>query len=90
MRKLLAIGLLLGFTGMVKGQSEDSVFISKISDEILVSGKIYDNLRVLCKTVGGRLSGSPQKFKAEEWGVNTLKAAGADKVWLQECRCRIG
>jgi len=86
MRKLLAIGLFLGFTGMVKGQSEDSLFISKISDEILVSGKIYENLRVLCKTVGGRLSGSPQKFKAEEWGVNTLKAAGADKVWLQECK----
>ena len=71
---------------MVKGQSEDSLFISKIADEILVSGKIYDNLRVLCKTVGGRLSGSPQKYKAEEWGMRTLKEAGADKVWLQECK----
>ncbi len=72
--------------GLVNAQSEDSLFISKISDEILVSGKIYDNLKVLCKTVGGRLSGSPQKFKAEQWGVNTLKEAGADKVWLQECK----
>jgi len=71
---------------MVFAQSDDSLFISKIAGEILVSGKIYDNLRVLCKTVGGRLSGSPQKFKAEKWGEATLKAAGADKVWLQECK----
>ena len=86
MRKLLAFCLLLGSNSLLMAQQEDSVFISKIADEILVSGKIYDNLRVLCKTVGGRLSGSPQKYKAEEWGMTTLKAAGADKVWLQECK----
>ncbi|MEP6746571.1 MAG: M20/M25/M40 family metallo-hydrolase [Bacteroidota bacterium] len=86
MRLLFIFSLLLVCNCVVIAQSEDSLFISKISDEILVSGKIYDNLRVLCKTVGGRLSGSPQKFKAEEWGMNTLKAAGADKVWLQECK----
>ncbi len=86
MRKFLAFCLLLGSNSLLMGQQEDSVFISKIADEILVSGKIYDNLRVLCKTVGGRLSGSPQKYKAEEWGEATLKAAGADKVWLQECK----
>ncbi|MEO5682227.1 MAG: M20/M25/M40 family metallo-hydrolase [Chitinophagaceae bacterium] len=86
MRKWLAFYILLGFTGMVKGQAEDSLFISKIADEILVSGKIYDNLRVLCKTAPARLSGSPQKAKAEEWGMRTLKEAGADKVYLQECK----
>ena len=86
MRKLLAFCMFLGLTGILNAQSDDSLFISKVADEILVSGKIYDNLRVLCKTVGGRLSGSPQKFKAEEWGLKTLKEAGADKVWLQECK----
>lgn len=86
MRKCLAFCVLLGFSGMVNAQSEDSLFISKIADEILVSGKIYENLRVLCKTVGGRLSGSAQKFKAEQWGLETLKAAGADKVSLQDCK----
>ncbi len=86
MRKCLAFCLFLSLTGMLHAQSADSLFISKIADEILVSGKIYANLRELCKTVGGRLSGSPQKFKAEEWGVRTLKAAGADKVLLQECK----
>ena len=84
--KCLAFCLLIGFATRANAQSDDSVFISKVSDEILVSGKIYANLRVLCKTVGGRLSGSPQKFKAEQWGINVLREAGADKVSLQECR----
>ena len=84
--RLLFFLSLLACSSMAVAQSDDSLFISKIADEILSTGKIYDNLRVLCKTVGGRLSGSPQKFKAEEWGVQTLKAAGADKVYLQECK----
>ncbi len=83
----LLIGFCILFCGSITlhAQNDDSVFISKIAGEILVSGKCYDNLRVLCKTVGGRLSGSPQMYKAEEWGVKTLKEAGADKVWLQDC-----
>ncbi|MEP7278461.1 MAG: M20/M25/M40 family metallo-hydrolase [Bacteroidota bacterium] len=85
MRALIVFCLLLGCQDTLFAQREDSVFIAKIADEILVSGKIYDNLRVLCKTVGGRLSGSPQMYKAEAWGVKTLKQAGADKVYLQEC-----
>ena len=85
MRLLIGYCMLLCCSNALKAQTDDSVFISKIAGEILVSGKCYDNLRVLCKTVGGRLSGSPQMYKAEEWGVNTLKAAGADKVWLQDC-----
>jgi hypothetical protein len=67
-------------------QTNDSVFIAGMSDEVLVNSNAYDNLRVLCKTIGGRLAGSPQIYKAETWGVNALKAAGADKVWLQECK----
>lgn len=67
-------------------QNEDSIMIRKIADEVLENGKAYDNLRVLCKTVGGRLAGSPQMLKAEAWGVKTLQQSGADKVWLQECK----
>ncbi|HTL06732.1 MAG TPA: M20/M25/M40 family metallo-hydrolase [Chitinophagaceae bacterium] len=86
MRKLLVFCMLLMAQSTLLAQADDSIFISKIADEILVSGKIYENLRVLCKTVGGRLSGSPQKYKAEQWGMSTLQAAGADKVYLQECK----
>ena len=67
-------------------QKEDSIQIRRIADDILENGKAYDNLRVLCKTVGGRLAGSPQMHKAEAWGVKTLQQSGADKVWLQECK----
>ncbi len=66
-------------------QNEDSLLIRRISSEILLNGKAYSNLYELCKTVGARLSGSPGMYKAEEWGVKTLTAMGADKVYKQQC-----
>lgn len=66
-------------------QNEDSIFIRRIADEILVNGKAYDNLRFLTKQIGGRLAGSPQMVKAEQWGLKTLQALNPDKAWLQEC-----
>lgn len=83
--KKIWLGLLLLIANGALAQTDDSMFIKKISDEILVRGKAYENLRVLCKTVGARLSGSPQMYKAEDWGVAALKQAGATKVYLQEC-----
>jgi carboxypeptidase Q len=82
--KKIWLGLLLIANGAL-AQTDDSILIKKISDEILVRGKAYENLRVLCKTVGARLSGSQQMYQAEEWGVAALKQAGATKVYLQEC-----
>lgn len=85
MRRLF-IGIISLLPGTILfAQQEDSVFIKHLSDEILVNGKAYDNLRELTKNIGGRLSGSPQMVKAEKWGMNTLKQSGADKVWMQEC-----
>lgn len=83
-RKMFASLLLLSAFS-ASGQKEDSLMIRKIADEILTNGKAYEYLRVLCKTVGGRVAGSPQMQKAEAWGVKSLQDAGADKVWLQEC-----
>jgi len=85
MRKILiiAISFLLVTNGF--SQSEDSMMIKKISDEILTNGKAYDNLHYLTKQIGGRLSGSAQMVKAEKWGVALMKESGADKAWLQEC-----
>jgi carboxypeptidase Q len=67
------------------GQNEDSVMIRHIADEILLHSKAYDNLHDLTKNIGGRLTASPQFYKAEQWGLKTLKQSGADKTWLQEC-----
>ncbi|HSC39802.1 MAG TPA: M28 family peptidase, partial [Chitinophagaceae bacterium] len=86
MLRWMAIGLPLILGKMAGAQTNDSAFIARLADEVLVNGKAYDNLRVLCKQVGGRLAGSPQIYKAEKWGTEALKAAGADKVYLQECQ----
>src|SRR6476620_11660322 len=66
-------------------QDTDSVFISRISNQILTNGKAYDDLRVLTKQIGGRLSGSPQMVKAEQWGLKTMQGLHPENAWLQEC-----
>lgn len=85
MRQIITMILVFFASGRLAAQNADSVFIRKIADEVLVNGKAYDNLYYLCKQIGGRLSASPQMYKAEEWGRNTLTQSGADKVWMQEC-----
>ncbi|WP_133441007.1 M20/M25/M40 family metallo-hydrolase [Chryseobacterium salivictor] len=65
-------------------QSTDSVQFKNISDEILVNGTAYENLRELTQNIGHRLSGSAAYEKAADWAVQKLKAAGADKVWKEE------
>ncbi len=66
-------------------QSEDSLMIKKIADEILLNGKAPQNLYTLCKSVGTRLSGSAGMYKAEAWGLKVLEEAGAEKAYLQQC-----
>jgi carboxypeptidase Q len=85
MKKILfAFVFLLAATVSV-AQKEDSLFIRQIADEILVNGKAYDDLRVLTKQIGARLSGSPQMVKAEQWGLKTFQSLNPDKAWLQQC-----
>jgi hypothetical protein len=79
-----SIALLLAATG-VQAQNADSLFLRRLADEILVNSQAYENLRHLTKKIGGRLAGSPQMVKAEQWGLGAMKAANAEKAWLQEC-----
>ena len=67
-------------------QNTDSVMIRRMADEILVNGKAYQNLHSLCKTVGGRVAGSPQMVKAENWGRDALQSAGAENIRFQACQ----
>jgi carboxypeptidase Q len=85
MKKQLLIAAFGLISWTVKAQNEDSIFIRQLANEILTNAKAYENLRVLTKTIGGRLAGSPQMVKAEQWGEKAMKEAGADAVWLQEC-----
>lgn len=49
------------------------------------NGIAYESLYQLCKNIGARLSGSPQMYKAEQWGRELMERLGADKVYLQPC-----
>lgn len=70
----------------VHAQQDDSTILRRLADAVLSSGSAYESLRTLCKTVGPRLSGSPGMVKAEAWARQALQAAGAEKIWLQECQ----
>lgn len=83
MPRFLFGSFLFLFAGSVKAQS-DSVFIRKIADEIFQHSKAYSNLHTLTKTVGPRLSGSPQTYTSEKWAQEALKQAGAERVYLQK------
>jgi hypothetical protein len=63
----------------------DSTWIRRVANEILTNGQAYNNLRVLTKTIGGRLAGSPQMYQAEDWGFKALQTAGSDNTWKQAC-----
>lgn len=63
----------------------DSSLIRSLFTQALTHNAAYEDLRVLCKQVGPRLSGSANGQKAVEWGQRVLRAAGADSVWLQPC-----
>lgn len=57
-----AFGFVSGFS-----QNKDSLQIRRIYDYYLTNSQCYSNLEQLCKTIGGRLSGSPQAAQAVEW-----------------------
>lgn len=65
-------------------QEEEAEMIRSIYDETLTQGEAYENLRYLCKNIGGRVAGSPQNAAAVEWGKQLMEAYGFDKVFLQE------
>jgi carboxypeptidase Q len=79
---LLISTLLFGFTAVHAQQ--DSLMLRKLYDEALVNGQSYQNLRYLCKNIGGRLSGSANAQKAVDWGKKLMESYGFDHVFLQE------
>src|SRR5687767_13496320 len=85
MRRCFLLLCILTAVIQAAAQKEDSAMIKKISDEILSHSKAYENLRYLTKQIGGRLAGSPQMVKSEQWGLKIMQESGADKAWMQEC-----
>jgi carboxypeptidase Q len=85
MKKITLLLLLSVFGGVLFAQ-KDSTFIRKIYDEALDRGQCYENLRVLCKDVGARLTGSAEAVMAIEWAENLLDSYGFDHVYLQKIK----
>jgi carboxypeptidase Q len=83
--KLRILAAIFGIGLFHSASAQDSLMFRKLADEIMLHGNCYNDLRVLCKTVGNRLSGSPAAAKAVTWGEKAMKAAGADRVYLQAC-----
>ncbi|HEY5534405.1 MAG TPA: M20/M25/M40 family metallo-hydrolase [Ignavibacteria bacterium] len=86
--KILLALLILVISGKVISQSDDSLIIRNIYSEALTSSISYENLRYLCKNIGGRICGSPQSEIAIDWVKNVLKDMNLDNVYLQECRVK--
>ena len=66
MKKFIAAVLISTCGFDAQAQNEDSAFIRRIDDELLLNSTAYKNLEILTKQIGARLSGSPQMVKAEE------------------------
>jgi hypothetical protein len=81
-RLLCSLLFLLSLISSAAAQP-DSAILKSLRDEILLRGRCYDNLRLLTKTIGHRLSGSPEAARAIQWGLQAMRDAGADTAWLQ-------
>jgi carboxypeptidase Q len=63
---------------------KDSAMIRAFFDEELKNGKCHDNLRILCKDYGKRVSGSVIAAGAVEWSYKLMQQYGFDTVYKQE------
>jgi len=85
MMKKTAVIFFILFSQLITvfGQSQDSLMLRKIYNESLEHGQAYNYLKVLCKQIEHRLSGSPEAEKAVKWAEKSMKDFGADTVFLQ-------
>ena len=83
-KNVLAFGLFF-ISITAYSQNGDSVQVAKIVAETMTNGTAYTNLRMLCKQVGSRLSGSSNHYKAVLLTREMLRKIGVDTVYLQEC-----
>jgi carboxypeptidase Q len=86
MKKKVFSFLLIFMTIATYAQNADSTDVKKIVDETMTNGTAYTNLRMLCKQVGPRLSGSANHYKAVLLTRQMLKTIGVDTVYLQPCK----
>ena len=70
------------FSSLRAQQNTDSLLLRSIYDQALTNGEAYENLRVLTKDIGHRLSGSQSAEDAMQWSSQVLRGYEADSVWI--------
>lgn len=80
-RSLLLLTLILGVVTLTA--QDHPAQIRSIYDEALTNGEVYENLSVLCKEVGPRLSGTPGAAAAVEYTYRLMRDYDFDTVYLQ-------
>ena len=81
MKQLLTLFILCIFSTT---NAQDEKVLRSIFDKALTESEAYENLRILCKDIGPRLSGSKEADSAVVWGERILSALNLDTVYLQE------
>jgi len=80
----ITIFLSLSFT-TIYAQNDEQV-VKSLFDEALTSQTAYENLRFLCKNIGGRITGSPEAEKAVEFTYRVMSEMDLDSVFKQPVR----
>jgi carboxypeptidase Q len=87
MKKVVQIfvagALLFLFTGFGPSDKRWTKMFSKLDREVTSSSKAYQTLGDATKSIGHRLTGSPNGAKAEEYAYNLLKSYGFSDVTYQ-------
>jgi len=86
MRHIYTAFLLLVLTRGIYAQPGDSLMLDRLFRSCMTDTLAYHDLRLLCKDVGPRLSGSAGAEKAVAFAREMLLRCGADTVYLQPCR----
>ena len=82
--KKFIIFFVLAMPYLIPAQKKSNeTIIASIYDEVLSNSPIYENLRVLCKDIGHRLSGSTGAAAAVEYTRQLMIEYDFDTVYLQ-------
>jgi carboxypeptidase Q len=80
---LVFLFLTIGITAFTIKDSELKTIFSKINQDVLNNGKVYETLGDATSTIGHRLTGSPNGKKAEEYAFNLFKKYGFSNTKYQ-------
>jgi len=80
----LFVFLIVGSFSLAATPATDTDDANRIIQEALKPSSIESNLRHLTDEIGGRVPGTPAMQRAVDWGVQALKAAGADSVHTED------